>query len=1111
MDCTRNAAEAWGFSSTLILARAIRGVSAPALASSMTFSIIGPRVLQGPHQGAHRSTTTGMDIESCRTSRSNVASVTSISTVRGYRPTAGGGTVPVSNIGPRGPTTLGRPGHRPYGRGVYRIVSREPLNAVTFRWDIEAPDVAASAEPGQFVMVRLHDGSERIPLTIADFDRRAGTVAVVVQALGRSTIEMRDRYAAGDEIADFVGPLGRPAEIEPVGGTTPAPHVVLVGGGLGVAPVFPQVRAFAQAGYRVTAIVGFRTADLVFWQDRLAEWAHRVVVCSDDGSTGRAGLVTEALAEVVATDRPDLVVAIGPLPMMRACAEVTRPAAVPTRVSLNTIMVDGTGMCGSCRATVDGTVRFACVDGPEFDAHGVDFAELDARQRRFRADEQAAADDYEHRCRIEQTLFVDGRRTYKKLREIEPTKVPMPERDPSARARTFDEVSLGYSLSEALREAERCLQCSRPTCISGCPVAIDIPRFIRHLIVKDVDGALGVIHESNVLPSVCGRVCPQESQCESQCVIARRMEPVAIGRLERYVGDHGRPGEAPKPPPTGKRVAVVGSGPAGLACASDLARLGVEVTVFEALHVAGGVLRYGIPSFRLPREIIERELAALESRGVRIVTDQVVGRTFTVEQLLGERGFDAVFLAVGAGAPSFLGIPGENAGRVISANEFLTRVNLMGGDRFPEVDTPVGIGRDVVVIGAGNTAMDCLRTARRLGAERVRCVYRRSRAEAPARAEELRHAEEEGVEFCFLNGPVEVLTDDAGDVRGLVVERMELGEADERGRRSPIPTGERTELGCDTVIVALGTKANPIVTRSTEGLELDGRGYIAADPVTQATSLPGVFAGGDIVTGGATVILAMGAGRRAADAIGRYLGVVPDADRSESSEPLEFSGPVVSGAVPAATGPVCPKCRRGVDEEGICCGGDRLSWRCTRCAKRSEGFAFPYGACPACGGHLVLLEGGAGSPADAAAHEAVRLAMEIELGGLDFYTVAAEQADDADLRRLFGALAEMEREHLTTLVERYHVDPPEESSAGLRPAFERAERTPHPEDPFDLLELALVLERRAEAYFREHVETAPTAAASELYRELAAEEAEHVDLLTTELAALRAGRVGLLH
>ncbi|MEZ5217219.1 MAG: sulfide/dihydroorotate dehydrogenase-like FAD/NAD-binding protein [Ilumatobacteraceae bacterium] len=391
---------------------------------------------------------------------------------------------------------------------MYEIVERTLLNETTFAWKVVAPAVADAARPGQFVMVRLHEGSERVPLTIADMDPDDGTVTLVVQALGRSTIEMRDKYATGDAIADLVGPLGLAAEIDGVSETGSA-HVVLVGGGLGVAPIFPQVRAFHAAGHRVTAIVGFRSADLVFWTDRLAEFADDVIVCSDDGSTGRAGLVTDALAEVVERDRPDLVVAIGPMPMMRACSEVTRADGIATRVSLNTIMVDGTGMCGSCRVTVDGEVRFACVDGPEFDAHHVDFAELTVRQRRFKEEESAASDDYGHRCRVEQTLFVEGKRTYKKLKEIEPTRVPMPERDPAARARTFDEVTVGYSLSEALREAERCLQCSRPTCISGCPVSIDIPRFIRHLLVKDVDGALGVIHESSVLPSVCGRVCPR--------------------------------------------------------------------------------------------------------------------------------------------------------------------------------------------------------------------------------------------------------------------------------------------------------------------------------------------------------------------------------------------------------------------------------------------------------------------------------------------------------------------------------------------------------------------------------------------------------------------------
>ncbi len=980
---------------------------------------------------------------------------------------------------------------------MYRIVTRIELNPSTFLWEVDAPDVAAAAHAGQFVMVRLHEGSERIPLTIADFDTSRGTVTVVVQALGRSTAEMHERYREGDVFADFVGPLGVVPDFANVG------HVVVVGGGLGVAPVFPQLREFSRAGNRTTAVVGFRSADLMFWEERLAEVADRLVVCTDDGSAGRRGLVSEALADIVDHDRPDLVVAIGPLPMMRACAEVTRAAGVPTMVSLNSIMVDGTGMCGSCRVSVGGETRFACVDGPDFDAHLVDFDELVARQRRFQHDERRASDDYAHRCAVERQLFTGTRRPYKKLREIEPTQVPMPERDPAVRARTFDEVGLGYSLSEALREAERCLQCVRPTCISGCPVSIDIPRFIRHLLVHDVDGALGVIHEANVLPSVCGRVCPQETQCESQCVIARKMEPVAIGRLERFVGDHGHDrtvtpltGPVPDGDPTvqHRRVAVVGSGPAGLACAADLVRAGAEVTVLEALHVAGGVLRYGIPSFRLPREIIDREIERLVELGVTIETDVVVGRTFTVDDLFTRRGFDAVFLGVGAGAPSFLGIPGENAGQVSSANEFLTRVNLMGGDRSPDIDTPIGLGDDVVVIGAGNTAMDCLRVAKRLGAGRVRCVYRRTRAEAPARAEELRHAEEEGIEFLFLHNPVEVVTTDDGDVRAIVLERMELGEPDDRGRRRPVPTGDRVELACDTVIVALGTNPNPIVTRSTPGLALDERGYVAADPITQATSLPGVFAGGDIVTGGATVILAMGAGRRAAASILRHLAGEAVADTDGT----------------AASGPVCPRCRRPVDDDGICCAHSGVAWRCTGCSKRSEGFAFPYGRCPACGDVLEVIEVlDPVSAADDEGRDALRRAFEIELGGRDFYASAAADADDPVLRDLFARLAAMELEHIDTLSRRYHVSPTEVMADGVSRGARQAGLDHVPDDPVEWLAMAIELETRAERFFASHVE-ATTPAASQLYRELAAEEAEHVAMLSTELAAVRAGRRGLL-
>jgi homotetrameric NADPH-dependent glutamate synthase len=746
------------------------------------------------------------------------------------------------------------------------IVRREAFSESTFLWEVLAPDVAQAAQAGHFVMLRLHEGAERVPLTVADFDREAGTVTLVVQALGKSTVEMRDRYQAGDSFADFVGPLGLPQHVAKVG------HVLLVGGGLGVAPVYPQLRAFKEAGNRCTSIVGFRNKDLVFWEERFAAASDRLLVCTDDGSTGRPGFVTAALQEVLETDQPDLVIAIGPLPMMRACVETTRPFGVKTMVSLNAIMVDGTGMCGSCRVTVDGKIKFACVDGPDFDGHQVDFDELMLRQKRFRTQEAKANEDYAHVCNAERLLIQQGKRNYKKYKDLAPHATPMPERDALERSRNFKEVNLGYALADALAEAERCIQCAKATCVAGCPVGIDIPGFIRRLLVRDLDGALAVINEANLFPSVCGRVCPQESQCEAQCIVGRKLESVAIGRLERFVGDNAKP-RAPVKVEGKKlgRVAVVGSGPSGLAVAADLAKQGAEVVVYEALHVVGGVLQYGIPAFRLPREIIAREVEGLRAMGVAFETNKVVGKTFTVPQLMDERGFDAVFVGAGAGAPSFLGIPGEYAGQVYSANEFLTRVNLMGGDRFPYLDTPVAMGQSVVVIGAGNTAMDCLRVAKRLGAPTVRCVYRRSEAEAPARIEELRHAKEEGIEFFFLHGPVEIHADAEGNVRGMRVEKMDLGEPDARGRRKPVPTGELVELECDTVIYALGTQANPIVTQSTPGLALNQWGYIVADEATQATSVRGVFAGGDIVTGGATVILAMGAGRRAAQAIGAWL------------------------------------------------------------------------------------------------------------------------------------------------------------------------------------------------------------------------------------------------
>ena len=1003
---------------------------------------------------------------------------------------------------------------------MYPIVRRESFSDTTFLWEVLAPDVARAAKAGHFVMLRLHEGSERIPLTVADMDPKRGTITMVIQALGKSTREMRDDYRQGDSFLDFVGPLGQPQHVERVG------HVVLVGGGLGVAPIYPQLRAFKEAGNRTTGIIGFRNKDLVFWEAQFREHCDALVVCTDDSSYGTPGFVTAALKQVLETDRPDLVVAIGPLPMMHACVETTRPFGVKTMVSLNTIMVDGTGMCGSCRATVGGEVKFACVDGPDFDGHLVDFKELAGRQKRFKPEERAASDDYAHVCKIEDELFEKKKRNYKKIKDLQPLQTPMPERDALERASNFKEVNLGYGLQDALQEAERCIQCSKPTCIAGCPVAIDIPRFIRHLLVRDLEGALETIHEASIFPSICGRVCPQETQCEAQCIIIKKVDAVAIGRLERFVGDNARP--RPVVPPNFRpqdhlgRVAICGSGPSGLAAAADLVRYGCEVTVFEALHVAGGVLRYGIPAFRLPRDIIDREVKRLTDLGVRIETNKVVGKTFTVPQLLSEKGFDAVFVGVGAGSPAFLGIPGEFAGQVYSANEFLTRVNLMGGDQFPLRDTPVHVGQSVVVIGAGNTAMDCLRVARRLGAPTVRCVYRRSEAEAPARVEELRHAKQEGVEFFFLHGPLEIRVDAEEKVSGMKVEEMELGEPDEKGRRKPLPTGRFKELTCDTVIYALGSKANPIVARSTPGLTLDKRGNIVADEGgTQATSIPGVFAGGDIVTGGATVILAMGAGRRAARSIAAYLKCGKQwpvtqemADAFVAPVPLAAAVALPVSLLPAvaeAEGQLCPKCHRPLegDESYICCGGSLLSWRCDDCAKVSEGFAFPYGLCPLCGGVLSVL--GDRHLEGTAARDAIRAAFEIELGGLAFYQRAASEASDAAMRDLFGRLAVMEEELMSTLSARYHVDPPLPGDFHLDRAAIYAGIPNQPDQPDNLFRIALAFEERAASFFGERQARCPPGSTeAQLYKELAAEEGEHVQLLLTELDRWRAGKPGLL-
>jgi glutamate synthase (NADPH) small chain len=782
---------------------------------------------------------------------------------------------------------------------MYQIIKREQFGPVTFLWEVVAPDVAKACQPGHFVMVRIDETGERIPLTVADFDRAKGTVTVVIQAVGKTTNQMMV-LPEGSSILDFIGPLGLESHLEK------QKKVVLVGGGLGVAPVFPQLRRHKELGSHTISIIGFRNRDLMFWADQFGKFSDEFRVATDDGSFGTKGFVTVVLDQVL-KEHKDIteVIAIGPLPMMKACVELTRPYGIRTMVSLNSIMVDGTGMCGSCRVTVGGKVKFACVDGPDFDGHLVNFDELMLRQKRFEHEEKECLKRFEEerkrlaeigaggpnpaivtarqRPRIENLQEPpapepeSAAKAPKNIKTIAPKRTAMPEQEPLARARNFEEVAQGYTLNMALAEADRCLQCKKPKCVPGCPVEIDIPGFIGALARKDLQESYRILKSANALPAVCGRVCPQEVQCEATCVIGNKLEPVAVGRLERFVADFAVGRGWDKPPQfksAGKKAAIVGSGPAGLACAGDLVKAGVDVTVFEALHVAGGVLKYGIPEFRLPNDTIDIEIDGLAKMGVKFDLDCIIGKLFTIPQLMKDKGFDTVFVASGAGSPKFMGIPGEAYNGVVSANEILTRINLMQGFRQPLYDTPVGMGKRVAVIGAGNTAMDAMRVSLRMGAEKVYLVYRRSIKESPARAEELHHAIEEGIIAKWLTNPVRILGNESGWVTGMEVIEMELGEPDASGRRSPVPKkGTEHVLDVDMVVCALGTSANPIIAQSTPGLKINKWGYIEVDEKTGMTSVPGVFAGGDIVTGAATVILAMGAGRRAARGMMQFMGL----------------------------------------------------------------------------------------------------------------------------------------------------------------------------------------------------------------------------------------------
>ena len=765
-----------------------------------------------------------------------------------------------------------------------KIISKRFFSDNVAELVVEAPLIARSRRAGHFVIIRVDAQSERVPLTIAGADVERGTITLVVQRIGVSTHKLLSMNV-GDSLHDIVGPLGRATRIEKYG------TVVCACGGVGAAPMLPIAEALKKAGNRVITVLAARNESLLILRDELAKWSDEVIIMTDDGSAGQKGVVTVGVEQVINREKVDKCITIGPAIMMKFVSLTTAKYGIPTEASLNTIMVDGTGMCGACRVSIGGKTKFVCVDGPEFDAHAVDWDEMLSRMKSYKAEETAAMESYKtaalkDRC-ADGPAAPDREQTGNEMavHPVEPftgtpkdrvaiPRVQMPELRPEVRVKSLrEEVNQGLTFEQAITESHRCLNCKNPTCVQGCPVNINIPGFIKKLESGDILGAASVIKESSSLPAVCGRVCPQEKQCEANCIHLKMKHPaVAIGYLERFVADYANSHPTPSqvsPKGKGEKIAVVGSGPAGLTFAGDMAKYGYEVHVFEALHEIGGVLKYGIPEFRLPNSIVDTEINGLRNLGVQFHTDTIIGKTITVKELE-EQGFQGVFVGSGAGLPRFMNIPGENLNGVLSCNEYLTRVNLMDASN-PQTDTPLLYGKNVAVIGGGNTAMDAVRTAKRLGAEHAMIVYRRSEEEMPARIEEVKHAKQEGIEFMTLHNPLEYHADENGRVKEAVLQVMELGEPDESGRRSPVPVeGKTVTIPVDLVIVAVGVSPNPLIPSSVEGLEISKKGTIVVNDGMQS-AIPTIFAGGDIVRGGATVILAMSDGRKAAAAMHDYL------------------------------------------------------------------------------------------------------------------------------------------------------------------------------------------------------------------------------------------------
>ena len=773
-----------------------------------------------------------------------------------------------------------------------QIIRKEQFSEKVFLFEIEAPLIAQSRKAGNFVIVRVDKKGERMPLTIAGADIAKGTITLVVQQVGLSSKKLC-MLNEGDYVADIVGPLGNPTHIEKFG------TVVCAGGGLGVAPMLPIIQALKAAGNRVLSVMAGRTKDLIILEEKVRESSNEVIIMTDDGSYGEKGVVTVGIEKFIEQEHVDKVFAIGPPIMMKFSNLTAQKHNIPCEVSLNTIMVDGTGMCGACRLTIGGKTKFVCIDGPEFDGALVDWDEMFKRMGTFKRAEQEELEHFEehldNNTRAGETEIIEKseisenqeasdspielltdrnaewrnelRKSMKPKERMAIERVQMPELDPVYRSTTrTEEVNIGLSKEMAMKEAKRCLDCAKPTCIEGCPVNIDIPSFIKNIERGQFLAAAKVLKNTSSLPAVCGRVCPQEKQCESRCIHLKMNEPaVAIGYLERFAADYEREsGNMSLPeiaPANGIKIAVVGSGPSGLSFAGDMVKKGYDVYVFEALHEIGGVLKYGIPEFRLPNAIVDVEIDNLSKMGVHFQTDVIVGKTISVDDLEAQ-GFKGIFVGSGAGLPNFMNIPGENSINIMSSNEYLTRVNLMDAAN-PTTDTPINLGKNVLVVGGGNTAMDSCRTAKRLGGN-VTLVYRRSEAEMPARLEEVKHAKEEGINFLTLHNPIEYKANENGAVCKAILQVMQLGEPDASGRRSPVPVeGQTVELDVDQVIVAVGVSPNPLVPKSIMGLELGRKNTIIVNEGMQS-SRPEIYAGGDIVRGGATVILAMGDGRRAA-------------------------------------------------------------------------------------------------------------------------------------------------------------------------------------------------------------------------------------------------------